>query len=310
MIRDVPVAHLGDIDIHYESLGEGAPLLLIMGLGMQMIAWPDPLCALLVEHGFRVIRFDNRDIGMSTQLDHLGKPHMRALVARGAMNLPIRSPYTLGDMARDTVGLLDALEIEHAHVVGASMGGMIAQVMAIEHPARVRSLTSLMSHPGDLRSKLARPAALRALLAPIPRDPDVGLTHLVGVLRVLSSPGFPFDEAAVRAMCEHARTRGFHPHGFLRQMAAVAAAPSRVAALRRLRTPTLVLHGTDDPLIPPVAARTTARVVPGARLHWIRGMGHDLPRGAWPEMAAVIAGHAQEAERRPALPVRSARLGR
>jgi pimeloyl-ACP methyl ester carboxylesterase len=235
---------------------------------------------------------------------------MRALVARGAMNLPIRAPYTLGDMARDTVGLLDALEIEHAHVVGASMGGMIAQVMAIEHPARVRSLTSLMSHPGDLRSKLSRPAALRALLAPIPHDPEVGLTHLVGVLRVLSSPGFPFDEAAVRALCERARARGFHPHGFLRQMAAVAAAPSRVAALRRLRAPTLVLHGTDDPLIPPVAARTTARVVPGARLHWVRGMGHDLPRGAWPEMAAVIAGHAQEAERRPALPVRSARLGR
>lgn len=306
----MPVARVADIDIHYESMGEGAPLLLIMGLGMQMIAWPDDLCGLLVEHGFRVIRFDNRDVGMSTKLEHLGRPELRALVARGAMNLPIRAPYTLNDMARDAVGLLDALEIDHAHVVGASMGGMIAQIMAIEHPARVRSLTSLMSHPGDLRSKLARPAALRALLAPIPRDPDAALTHMVGVLRVLSSPGFPFDEPAVRAMCLLGRARGFSPHGFLRQIAAVAAAPSRVPALRRLRTPTLVLHGTHDPLVPPVAARTTARVVPGARLHWIRGMGHDLPRGAWPEMAAVIAGHAQEAERRHVLPARATRLGR
>lgn len=291
-------------------MGEGSPLVLIMGLGMQLIAWPEGLCELLAEHGFRVIRFDNRDIGLSTKLTHLGKPHLRSLVTRGAMNLPVRAPYTLGDMARDTVGLLDALGIDHAHVVGASMGGMIAQVMAIEHPARVRSLTSLMSHPGDLRSKLAKPAALRALLAPIPRDPDVALTHMVGVLRVLSSPGFPFDEPGVRAMCELARDRGFHPHGFLRQLAAIAAAPSRVPALRRLRTPTLVLHGTEDPLVPPVAARTTARVVPGARLHWVRGMGHDLPRGAWPEMAAVIAGHAQEAERLPALPVRSAERAR
>jgi pimeloyl-ACP methyl ester carboxylesterase len=306
----MPDARIGDIDIHYESMGEGPPLLLIMGLGMQMIAWPDELCDLLVEHGLRVIRFDNRDVGLSSKLDRLGKPPLRALVARGAMNLPIRAPYALADMARDAVGLLDALGIERAHVAGASMGGMIAQVMAIEHPRRVRSLTSLMSHPGDLRSKLAKPAALRALLAPIPRVRAAAVAHTVEVLRALAGPGFPFEEPVVRALCERAQARSFHPPGFLRQLAAVVASPSRVSALRKLRTPTLVLHGTHDPLVPPVAARTTARVIPGARLHWIHGMGHGLPSGAWPELAAVIAGHAHEADRRHTLAAHDARLAR
>jgi pimeloyl-ACP methyl ester carboxylesterase len=294
----VPVTRVGEIDICYESMGEGTPLILIMGLGAQMIAWPEDLCRLLVEQGCRVIRFDNRDIGLSSKIDHLGKPRLRALLARGAMNLPIRPPYSLDDMARDTVGLLDALELPSAHVVGASMGGMIAQIMAIAHPARVRSLTSVMSHPGDLRSKLVKPGILRAMLAPVPRERDAALAHQVALLRAMSGTGFPFDEVGVRGMFEQARARSFHPPGFLRQLAAVTAAPSRVPALRKLATPTLVVHGTDDPLVPPVGARTMARVVPGARLHWIRGMGHDLPRGAWPELAAVIAGHTREAERR------------
>lgn len=295
---NVPVTRVGEIEIYYESMGEGAPLLLVMGLGAQMIAWPEGLCRLLVEHGFRVIRFDNRDIGLSSKVDHLGKPRLRTLLARSAMNLPFRPPYTLDDMARDAVGLLDALDIPEAHVVGASMGGMIAQIMAISHPQRVRSLTSVMSHPGDLRSKLVKPAILRALLAPIPREREAALAHQVALLRVMSSPGFAFDEVAVRGMFEQARARSFHPPGFLRQLAAVTAAPTRVPALRKLAIPTLVVHGTHDPLVPPVGARTTARVVPGARLHWVRGMGHDLPRGAWPELAHVIGGHAREADRR------------
>jgi pimeloyl-ACP methyl ester carboxylesterase len=286
-------------------MGEGTPLVLIMGLGAQMIAWPEGLCRLFVEQGFRVIRFDNRDIGLSSKIDHLGKPRLRALLARGAMNLPIRPPYSLDDMARDTVGLLDALELPSAHVVGASMGGMIAQIMAISHPTRVRSLTSVMSHPGDLRSKLVKPAILRAMLSPIPRERDAALAHQVALLRVMSSPGYPFDEAGARGMFEQARARSFHPPGFLRQLAAVTAAPTRVPALRKLTTPTLVVHGTHDPLVPPAGARTTARVVPDARLHWIRGMGHDLPRGAWPEIAAVIGGHALEADRRHEQPGRA-----
>jgi pimeloyl-ACP methyl ester carboxylesterase len=294
----VPVTRVGEIEICYESMGEGTPLLLIMGLGAQMLGWPEGLCRLLADQGFRVIRFDNRDTGLSSKVDHLGKPKLRALLARGAMNLPFRPPYTLDDMARDAVGLLDALDIPRAHVVGASMGGMIAQLMAILHPTRVRSLTSVMSHPGDLRSKLVKPAILRALLAPIPHEREAAITHLVALVRVMSSPGFAFDEAAVREMFERARARSFHPPGFLRQLAAITAAPTRVPALRKLAVPTLVVHGTHDPLVPPAGARTTARVVPGARLHWIRGMGHDLPRGAWPELTRVITDHARDVDRR------------
>ena len=294
----MPVTRVGEIEIYYESMGEGTPLLLVMGLGAQMIAWPEGLCRLFVEQGFRVIRFDNRDTGLSSKVDHLGRPKLRALLARGAMNLPFRPPYTLDDMARDAVGLLDALDLPSAHVVGASMGGMIAQIMAIGHGKRVRSLTSVMSHPGDLRSKLVKPAILRALLAPIPREREAGLAHMVEIARAISSPGFAFDEVEARAMLELARSRSFHPPGFLRQLAAVTAAPTRVPGLRKLAVPTLVVHGTHDPLVSPAGARTTARVVPGARLHWVRGMGHDLPRGAWPELVSVIGEHARAADRR------------
>lgn len=292
----MPTARVGDIDICYEILGDGAPLLLIMGIGAQMINWPDGLCELLVGHGFRVIRFDNRDTGLSSKLDHMGRPRLRELLVRGATGMPMRAPYTLGDMAADAAGLLDALGIERAHVVGASMGGMIAQILALEHAGRVHSLTSLMSHPGDLRSKLSvKPAVMRAFLAPVPRDPEAAVAHQLAVLRTLSGPGHPFDEEHMRAVILRTRERSFHPPGFLRQLAAIMAAPSRVRVLRRVRAPTLVMHGTADPLVPPVGGRATARAIPGARLHWIQGMGHDLPRSAWPELADAIAAHARAA---------------
>lgn len=293
----MPIERVGDIDICYEALGDGTPLLLIMGLGTQMINWPDGLCERLAAHGFRVIRFDNRDAGLSSKLDHLGRPRLRELLVRSAMAMPMRAPYTLGDMAADAAGLLDALGIESAHVVGASMGGMIAQIMALEHPDRLRSLTSIMSHPGDLRSKLSvSPSVMRALLAPVPRATEAALAHQLAIMRMLAGPGYPFEEERARALLLRARERSFHPPGFVRQLAAIMVAPSRVRALRKVRAPTLVMHGTADPLVPPVGGRATARAIPGARLCWIQGMGHELPRGAWPELADAIAAHARAAD--------------
>ncbi len=271
-------------------------MVLIMGLATQKIGWHEDLCNMLADRGLRVIRFDNRDVGLSSKLDHLGTPPLRMLVVRGMMRMPAPPPYTLDDMAGDVVGLLDALGVDSAHMVGASMGGMIAQLLAIGHPDRVRSLTSIMSHPGDFLSKLARPKALRALITPVPREREAAVNHLVEVMRTLAGPGYPFDEARIRDYIERARARSFHPRGFLRQVAAIMAAPSRISALRSVTTPALVLHGRDDPLVPAVGGRATARAIPGARLRLFPGMGHDLPEPLWPTFADAIANHVFAAE--------------
>lgn len=290
----MPLVRSNGIELFYESLGEdeGEPLVLIMGFGAQMTGWHDDFCQMLVAQGFRVIRFDNRDVGLSTKLDQLGRPRrLRSLIVPALFHLSSRVPYTLDDMAADTIGLLDALGIERAHVVGASMGGMIAQIMAIRYPHRLRTLTSIMSHPGNLSSRVGNPAVVRALLAPVPREPKASLRHMVEIARLISGPGFPFDEAGVRRRLVRAWQRSLHPAGVARQLGAVSVAPSRVSALRAVRTPTLVIHGTHDPLVLPSGGRATARAIPGARLHWVQGMGHDMPRGAWPELVAAIADH-------------------
>jgi len=283
---------VGDVELCFEQFGreEDPALLLVMGLGTQMIAWREEFCEALVARGLRVIRFDNRDNGRSTILRHLPPPTTRELVTRR-----VRPGYLLEDMAADAVGLLDHLGIRKAHVAGASMGGMIAQTVAIAHPERVASLTSIMSSTGG--RDVGQPA-LRlypSLLRRAPRDRAAYAEFVVRMSREIGSPGFRADEAEVRAMAVRAHERGIHPSGTGRQLAAIMAAPDRTADLRRLELPALVIHGLSDRLVRPTGGRATAAAIPGARLEEIRGMGHDLPRPLWPRLADAIAGVAQEA---------------
>lgn len=283
------------IDICYESLGDpGAPaILLIMGLGMQLIAWPDTFCARLVEQGFRVIRFDNRDTGRSTRVVWGQRPRIVLAIARSVLGLPVPAPYRLSDMADDAIGLLDALQIERAHVVGASMGGMIAQCMAAHHPQRVLTLTSIMSASGHWRVARGRPAALRQLLSrpARPDDPESQVEHLLRVFGVIGSPGFPTDQAELRRQLERTVQRAHYPRGQIQQLLAIAASGDRRRELEKVRVPTLVIHGAEDPLLPVAAGRDTARHIPGARLQIIKGMGHDLPPGVQALLLTAIVGH-------------------
>jgi len=287
----MPSARVGDIHIEYEDLGpkHGRPLLLVMGLGAQMILWEDDLCAELIERGHRVIRFDNRDVGRSTRLVRAGMPDMARAAEAFFAGQPVDAPYTLSDMAGDAAGLLDALEIPAAHVVGASLGGMIAQTLAIERPRRVRSLVSIMSTTGRPELPPARPEAMAVLLLPTPNDRDAYVERSLHVFRTIGSPGFPFDEDRVRRLALRSWERGISPDGPARQLLAVIASGSRHERLAALRVPTLVLHGADDPLMPVEHARDTAACIPGAELLVIEGMGHDLPRPVWPRLVDAIS---------------------
>lgn len=303
--RAVPHAKVGELELCYEWIGDRStdpaarlPVVLVMGLGAQLVVWPDGFCQALAERGLPVLRFDNRDVGCSTRLDHLGVAPLRAQMLRWALGLPVRTPYRLEALAEDTAGLLDALGLDRVHVVGASMGGMIAQLLAIRHPRRVASLTSIMSHPGDRLSGLSRPQALRALLRPTPRTREQAQDSWVKLFRVIGSPGFPFDEAAVRERAGLCFDRGLSPRGTLRQMTAILAATDRRPALRSLQVPALVVHGDDDPLIPAHGGRRTAAALPGAELLRIAGMGHDLPRPAWPRIVDAIDRVARAGEAR------------
>ena len=223
----MPHVRVGEVELCYESMGEGAPLLMIMGLGAQLVLWPDDFCRALVQRGFRVIRFDNRDAGRSSRLDHLGTPRIRRELLRWSLGRRIEPPYRLEAMADDAAGLLQALGVPRAHVMGASMGGMIAQLLAIRYPPRVASLTSIMSHPGDRRSKIPRPRALRALLQPPPRTRDEAEDSWVHFYRTVGGTGFPFDEASVRERARRQFDRGASPRGVVRQMMAILAASDR-----------------------------------------------------------------------------------
>ena len=286
----MPIARTDSIEIAYETFGppDGRPLLLIMGLAAQMILWDDEFCAALAARGHRVIRFDNRDVGLSTKLDAAGMPDAAAAMQAVLLGERIAAPYLLRDLAADGAGLLDALGIPAAHVVGASMGGMIAQTMAITYPARVLSLTSIMSTTGERSLPPARPEAAAVLLLPAPADRAGNVERAVHIFRTIGSPGFPFDEARVRDLAGRSYDRCFSPAGAARQLVAILASGSRREALAAVTIPTLVIHGRNDPLIPLEAGLDTARAVPGAELLVIDGMGHDLPRGAWPEIVERI----------------------
>ena len=265
-----------------DERGEQRPaVLLIMGLGMQLVAWPPQLVRALVDAGYRVVRHDNRDIGLSQHFDHLGVPNLLWTSLRHRLGLPIHNlPYSLQDMAADAIGVLDALGIGAAHVVGVSMGGMIAQRLALAAPDRVLSLTSIMSSSGARGLPQARLAVQRVLLSkPASAALQDVLAHYVHLYQTIGSPGFPLSEQEMRARILFGYQRSFHPVGSMRQMVAIVADDARAAALGGIRSPTLVLHGRDDPLVPFACGEDTARRIPGARLVGIDGMGHDLAPG-------------------------------
>jgi pimeloyl-ACP methyl ester carboxylesterase len=279
------------ITIEYEEFGDrrARPLLLIMGLGAQMILWHEEFCQQLAGRGHRVIRFDNRDVGKSSWFDQLGVPDVTAAVGAALMRQPVKAPYLLRDMAADAVGLLDALHIDKAHIVGASMGGMIAQAVAIEYPSRILTLTSIMSSTGNPDLPPATPTAMGVLLAPPPTTREEAIERSVIVFRTIGSPGFPFDENDIRSRAARGFDRGFNPAGTVRQLVAILASGNRKAALSAVRVPTLVIHGKDDPLVPFPAAQDTAAAIPGAELLAVDGMGHDMPRAVWPRMVDAIS---------------------
>ncbi len=282
------------IDVAYERFGDASapPVLLIMGLATQMLGWPDGFCEMLAARGLHVIRFDNRDIGLSTHLDDAPMPDVMAVIAGGTTSVP----YSLAEMAADTVGLLDALDLDSAHIVGASMGGMIAQVVAIDYPDRVRSLTSIMSTTGDSKVGQATQAALAVLLSPPARTREQAIDRTLSVFRVIGSPGYELDEDELRLRAGLSFDRANDPAGAARQLMAVVASEDRTPGLRSVRAPTLVLHGAADPLVDVSGARATAGAIDAAELVVIDGMGHDLPRALWPQITDRIAELVMRAE--------------
>jgi pimeloyl-ACP methyl ester carboxylesterase len=283
---------VGDVELCYEPFGDPdrPTVLLVMGLGTQMIGWHADFCAKLADRGFYVIRYDNRDVGHSTHLSNRPAPRMRELVTRR-----IRRPaYLLKDMAADGTGLLDELGIDSAHVVGASMGGMIAQTMAADHPDRVRSLVSIMSSTGSRWSGQPAPRVLPLLLQKPAASRDEYVDRITKAFALIGSPGFERDDHELRELAGLSWDRGVDPAGFARQLGAVIASGHRAKDLKRIRVPTLVIHGKADRLIRPSGGRATARAIPNARLDLIDGMGHDLPRGVWPR---IIDGIEQNAAR-------------
>lgn len=289
----VRYASTNGITLAYDSFGSTSdpPVLLIMGLSSQMILWEREFCEMLAARGLRIVRFDNRDTGLSTKFSAAGMPHIRALLS-GRISGASAVPYTLADMAEDAMGLLDDLGIDRAHVVGSSMGGMIAQEMAMRSPDRVMTLTSIMSTTGDPGVPPPRAEALEMLFWPVPVDRDGFVEYFRKAWRLLSGPHYPMDDARARHLGEETFSRGIEPAAGARQFAAVIASGSRKERLGSVTTPSLVIHGSDDPLIPVQGGIDTAGSIPGARLVVMEGMGHYLPRQLWEEIVDAIASHA------------------
>jgi|TARA_Y100000310_G_scaffold332724_1_gene408839 pimeloyl-ACP methyl ester carboxylesterase len=280
------------IEIEYDTFGESSDrvLLMVMGLGAQMVFWDDDFCQQLANTGHYLIRFDNRDIGLSTKFEHEPVPDMAQLANDLAEGITPHVPYTLDDMADDGFALLTALDIEKAHICGASMGGMIVQAMAIRNPARVKSITSIMSSSGDPDLPPASMEAVAALTKAPPTTREDAIESSIETLKVIGSPGFPLDEERVKARAARSYDRSFYPAGMARQMAAIVAHGNRKPQLCALELPALVIHGNADPLVPVEAGKDTHAAIRGSELLLIDGMGHDLPKEAWPQIVAAITG--------------------
>jgi pimeloyl-ACP methyl ester carboxylesterase len=282
------------LEVEDHGPANGEPLLLVMGLGMQLVAWHPDFVAMLVARGFRVIRFDNRDIGLSQRFDHLGVPNLAIDSLKYAVGLKVSAPYTVATMADDTAGLLDALDIPAAHVCGVSMGGMIAQQLAVRHPTRVKSLTLIMTSSGSRR--LPGPSLkVRSALISRPQDPNnvqSVIEHYVKLYKLIGSPGYPAADATLHARLGESVRRSHRPQGTARQMVAIVADGNRTPLLDQIKVPTRVIHGQDDPLVPVAAGHDLAARIQGAKLDVIPGMGHDLPEALWPRFVGGIAGAA------------------
>ena len=284
------------IRIEYDTMGspQGRPLILVMGLGAQLIEWPRVFCEKLADRGHYVVRFDNRDAGLSSKIEEGGMPDILALMGGAGLDAENKqvAPYLLGDMAADTVSLMDGLGIDKAHVCGISMGGMIAQTVAVNSPDRVASLVSLQSTTGDPSLPPPTPEAAAALFTPPPQDRKDCIDHLVGTLRCIAGGSPAFDEADARASVTSAVDRCYYPQGVVRQLAAILASGDRTQQLAAVKAPTLVLHGDLDPLIPPEHGEATARAIPGATFYMVRNMGHALSFPAlWDELVEQISRH-------------------
>ena len=281
------LAATNGVELAYQEIGDpdGEPLLLVMGLATQMLGWDEGFCEMLAGRGFRVVRFDNRDIGHSTMIEAAGLPKRTDML----LGRRRTAPYLLRDMAEDTIGLMDYLGIGSAHLVGASMGGMIAQTVAIRRPGRVRSLVSMMSTTGKRWLGMPTWKAFGTLFARPAAGREAAVEQTVSVFRTIGSPSYPMDEERIRALAAASYGRSHSRAGIARQLHAVTASGDRTEALHRLRLPATVIHGVSDPLIRPVAGRATARAIPGSHLRLIEGMGHDLPRELWPTFVDEIA---------------------
>jgi len=286
-------ASVNGVEIAYETFGDPADetMLLIMGLGVQMLGWDERFCRMLAERGYHVVRFDNRDVGHSTKVEGGPPPNVMAALAGDLSS----ASYTLDDMANDCVGLLDELGVEAAHLVGASQGGMIAQTVAIRHPDRVLSLVSIMSTTGESTVGQPHPEAIPALLTRPPSDREGFIDFVVAAWKVIGSPGFETDEEALRARAGASHDRGIYPDGTGRQLLAILVSGDRTAALRGLDLPAVVIHGTNDILVDVSGGEATAAAIPGARLELIEGMGHDLPVQLWPRFVELIIENAERA---------------
>lgn len=287
-------AQSNGLELEYETFGDESapPLLLVMGFAQQLVAWDDRFCLQLAARGFRVIRFDNRDVGLSTKLGAAPLPDMAAILGGERSTIA----YSVEDMADDTAGLIEALGLRAMHVVGLSMGGMIAQSLAIRHPAHVISLTSIMSTTGDPRVGQATSEALALIGRRGPSERSAAIEHGILVWRTLSSTGYPFDEARVRDRVTRSYDRSFYPAGAARQAGAIVSQRDRTEALGRVTVPAVVVHGANDPLINVSGGEATARAIPGARLVVVPGMGHDLPEGVWPIVIDAIVNNAGRAQ--------------
>ena len=289
----MPNVTANGIQIEYDTFGapNASPLLLVMGLGAQMTAWDPEFCGLLADRGQYVIRFDNRDVGLSTKFEDAGVPNMAEVFAARERGEAVSAPYNLSDMSDDAFGLLDALGIAKAHIVGASMGGMIVQTMAIEHPERVLTMTSIMSTTGAVDLPPSKPEAAAALVTPAPSDRAGFIEHRVKMSAVIGSIAAMRDEGRIRKLAGESFDRAFYPMGTARQMAAVAASGSRREKLTGVRVPTLVIHGEIDPLVPLSGGEDTHKSIKGSEMLVIPGMGHDQPKAVWPQMLDAIAAH-------------------